>query len=270
MRQTECQRCGDHWPVGNTYCGTCGYAAEEAPAPAEAGHHRPGVRRLLVAGLLTLAIAGATLPWWWSDADSDARPVATTVQPVDAPPTMAPPAVGGAGLPPAAAEPGTASKPAQAVAAAGLGPAAVPAQAPAGVASAPDTPPPAAEPPTTRPLAEFARQWLEAEARGGAAADLAALRGFYAPTVAYRGQANADWATIAADKTRFAQRWPQRRYQLQQMQRLADGEDGTQRALLQVSWQLERQGRWRRGQSVTLLEWRTVEGQLRIVTERAD
>lgn len=115
-------------------------------------------------------------------------------------------------------------------------------------------------------LERFARTWLAEEAAADAER-LDRLRPLYADRLAYRGRADADWAVVAADKAGYLRRWPQRQYQLQALRVLGPADDGSLRVALQVRWQLENQGRWRRGDSVTVLSLRRIGGEWRIVGE---
>lgn len=115
-------------------------------------------------------------------------------------------------------------------------------------------------------LERFARTWLAEEAAADAER-LDRLRPLYADRLTYRGRADADWAVVAADKAGYLRRWPQRHYQLLALRVLGPADDGSLRVALQVRWQLENQGRWRRGDSVTVLSLRRIGGEWRIVGE---
>lgn len=260
----DCPRCGEHWPGGSPYCVNCGWtpdspgATTNPVAPARAGR---GLALLLAAGLAT---ALWLLLWAWTD-DRDAaspqapHPGAATASVVTQASTPSAPASAPAEpLAPAAGQASTIA-------------AAEAASRPATQATA--TEPPAAPSPAPDPAHQadqtdqFVRDWLAAEA--GAAGNPSALRSFYADQVAYRGRNAAGWTTIAADKARFMQRWPGRHYELLAVHTLSDGPEGQWQGALHVRWRLENQGRWRRGESVTLLTLRRIDGRWRIVAEAA-
>jgi hypothetical protein len=121
---------------------------------------------------------------------------------------------------------------------------------------------------------QFATAWFDA---GAQAADAQAMRRFYADTVAYYQRGAQPWRALAADKAAYLRRWPQRHYQLNGVRLLppataaAAGDalpDDTVCVALNFHWRVERDGRWRRGQAVTVLALRRVDGELRVVMER--
>lgn len=248
----DCPRCGEHWPAGAPYCGNCGWSPEagrgqpDRSLGQEAAATRYG---RLATQWAVAALAGllCLLLWAWAR-ERDKAPSPATVTPaplarsVDR--TSAP-------------SPASASASASASAAA---------SGPASVATTVEPAPAQVEPAALAGPEQFVRDWLAAEAGTEGLPDT--LRPYYAEQVAYRGLPAATWSQIAADKARFVQRWPKRQYELLALQPLDDGADGQLSLALRVRWRLESQGRWQRGESVTLLTLRRIDARWRIVSEQ--
>jgi len=300
----ECSHCGDPLRPDSGHCGNCGepvppWPSEPAPRrrAGRVADGRPGTappapvsaqaraathaRLALGLGLLLAATTGAA--WLWSQqqaapaaasgatlisaqpatgqAVASVAPVLSQSVPVPVPnstPTPTPPSAS-ASAPTATASSATvASLPVAAVAV-----------AVAAVAAEPAAPLPATALPNAEQAKQFATAWFEAGAR---ASDAQTMRRFYADTIAYYQRGEQSWRAVAADKAAYLRRWPQRSYQLDgvQLLRAAEGtpaSDAVQVAL-NFHWRVERDGRWFRGQAVTVLALRRVGGELRVVMER--
>lgn len=227
--------------------GKTGMAADGAMAgagaalPAAAGSALPGASASVPTDALTAAATATPTAAPASAAASDMPPASAAPTPLPAPP--APPAPSAASAPPVTSLRTAVSQPA---------------------ASGATAPGPGAA--AQQELERFARTWLAEEA-GAGPEQLDRLRALYAERLDYRGHAGADWAVVAADKAAFLRRWPQRQYQLLALRVLAPGPDDSVRVALQVRWQLDNHGRWRRGESLTLLSLRRIDGAWRIVGE---
>lgn len=231
-------------------------SAQAGLPPAEA---RPSWRQPLALGTLALALGvaggGLLLSAWRSSETVTQAPITSTAPTATA--TAALPAPQVAQAAPSAPTP---ALPPASAATATVAPVPVPMPAPA---AAPEPAPAAGD---TRPALAAATAWFEAGARADQAE---AMRRFYADAVDYYDRGRLTWPLVAADKSAYLRRWPERDYQLlATTAQPGCGADACQ-VLLQFRWQVSRDGHWRRGQGSTLLGLRRVDGELRVVSERA-
>jgi len=294
----ECSHCGDPLRPDSGHCGNCGepvppWPSEPAPrrragrvadgrpvtappAPVSAQARAASHARLALGlGLLLAATTGAAWLWTLQQPAPAAAAVLSAAPPAPgqaaAVPLPAQALPGPAATATAAAPPTSTSALAPAASASAATVAGLPTAAVAAVASAvePGPQPPAAAPASAAQAKQFATAWFEA---GAQATDAQAMRRFYADTIAYYQRGEQSWRVVAADKAAYLRRWPQRSYQLDGVQLLsaADGapSDDAVQVALNFHWRVERDGRWFRGQSVTVLALRRVGGELRVVMER--